>query len=50
MKSHLFIHSLIISLIGSQAGFADHGPGTSGSGFTTLTAEMLKPGHFAITF
>ena len=26
---------------------ADHGPGTSGSGFTTLTAEMLKPGEFS---
>lgn len=29
---------------------ADHGPGTSGSGFTTLTAETLKPGTFSSTF
>ncbi|MBX7210160.1 MAG: transporter [Verrucomicrobiaceae bacterium] len=29
---------------------ADHGPGTSGSGFTTLTAETLKPGSFSSTF
>lgn len=29
---------------------ADHGPGTSGSGFTTLTAETLKPGAFSSSF
>ena len=29
---------------------ADHGPGTSGSGFTTLTAETLKPGQFSSSF
>jgi hypothetical protein len=27
--------------------YADHGPGTSGSGFTTLTAETLRAGQFA---
>lgn len=29
---------------------ADHGPGTSGSGFTTLTAETLRAGQFASSF
>jgi Putative MetA-pathway of phenol degradation len=50
MKSHFIIHSLIISFIGSHAVFADHGPGTSGSGFTTLSAETLKPGKFSAAF
>ena len=50
MKSHFLIHSFIISIIGSHSVFADHGPGTSGSGFTTLTAETLKPGHFSTSF
>ena len=49
MKSKFSITSLILSIIGSQAVFADHGPGTSGSGFTTLTAETLKPGSFSTT-
>jgi Putative MetA-pathway of phenol degradation len=50
MKLHFSITSLIISIIGSHAAFADHGPGTSGSGFTTLSAETLKPGKFSAAF
>lgn len=41
---------LSLSLIAFSAALADHGPGTSGSGFTTLTAETLKPGSFSSTF
>ena len=47
MKSHFIIRSLVISLIAQQVALADHGPGTSGSGFTTLNAETLKPGQFS---
>lgn len=50
MKFSLSIASLAISLITTHAVFADHGPGTSGSGFTTLTAETLKPGQFSSSF
>ena len=50
MKSHFLIRSLLISLIGSHAASADHGPGTSGSGFSTLSAETLKPGQFSTAF
>ena len=47
MKSHFLILSLVISLFTHHAALADHGPGTSGSGFSTLTAETLKPGQFS---
>jgi hypothetical protein len=40
----------LLSLITSATVYADHGPGTSGSGFTTLTAETLKPGRFSSSF
>lgn len=41
--------SLALLLLGNAA-HADHGPGTSGSGFTTLTAETLQPGQFSSSF
>ena len=41
---------LAVTLTASGGALADHGPGTSGSGFTTLTAETLKPGKFASSF
>jgi hypothetical protein len=41
--------ALILLFITLASVRADHGPGTSGSGFTTLTAETLKPGHFSST-
>jgi hypothetical protein len=47
MKLNFSITSLAISLIAHHTAFADHGPGTSGSGFTTLSAETLKPGQFS---
>jgi hypothetical protein len=50
MKLHFSITSLFISLITTHSSLADHGPGTSGSGFTTLTAETLKPGQFSSSF
>lgn len=42
----------ILALVASSGATlkADHGPGTSGSGFTTITAETLKPGSFSSTF
>ena len=49
MKLHLSITSLALSIIANSTATADHGPGTSGSGFTTLTAETLKPGQFSST-
>jgi Putative MetA-pathway of phenol degradation len=50
MKLHFPITSLVISLIAHHTAFADHGPGTSGSGFITASAETLKPGQFSSTF
>lgn len=47
MKSHFLTRSLAISLIAQQVATADHGPGTSGGGFSTLNAETLKPGQFS---
>lgn len=47
MKS---ISTLVIAVIATTTAFADHGPGTSGSGFNTLTAETLKPGQFSTSF
>ena len=44
---HLRLHRLPHPSAPSRA---DHGPGTSGSGFTTLTAETLKPGQFSSSF
>jgi len=32
----------------TATGYADHGPGTSGGGASTQTAETLKPGKFSI--
>ena len=50
MKLQLSITSLAISLIANHTVFADHGPGTSGSGFITFSAETLKPGQFSSSF
>lgn len=50
MKLSFPFASLVIALITASAAIADHGPGTSGSGFTTLTAETLKPGQFSSSF
>lgn len=47
MKSRNYIKFICILLVSHQAAFGDHGPGTSGSGFTTLNAETLKPGQFS---
>ena len=47
MKLHFSITSLAISLIAHHTALADHGPGTSGSGFITFSAETLKPGQFS---
>ena len=48
MKSHFV--SLIITTFGFGIGsaVADHGPGTSGGGTSTPSAETLKPGQFSI--
>lgn len=50
MKLSFFRISLITALAVTTTARADHGPGTSGSGFTTLTAETLKPGQFSSSF
>lgn len=50
MKLQSSITSLAISLIANHTAFADHGPGTSGSGFITFSAETLKPGQFSSSF
>ena len=42
--------TIALALLLTLPAFADHGPGTSGSGFTTLTAETLKPGQFSSSF
>jgi Putative MetA-pathway of phenol degradation len=47
MKAPYSLSSLFVILISQHAALADHGPGTSGSGFTTLSAEILKPGRFS---
>lgn len=47
---HPILTALSILLVSGAALQADHGPGTSGSGFTTLTAETLKPGSFSSSF
>jgi hypothetical protein len=47
MKQNTQIQSILILLLSHHVVCADHGPGTSGSGFTTLSAETLKPGEFA---
>ena len=48
MKSPFF--SLLITTLSCAAGsaLADHGPGTSGGGTSTQSAETLKPGQFSI--
>ena len=50
MKLNSLFYFLLIALITTATVQADHGPGTSGSGFTTLTAETLKPGTFSSSF
>jgi hypothetical protein len=50
MKHSFFPFSVIVALLTATTARADHGPGTSGSGFTTLTAETLKPGQFSSSF
>jgi hypothetical protein len=50
MKLQLSITSLVISLVAIHTASADHGPGTSGSGFITFSAETLKPGQFSSSF
>lgn len=51
MKSNLSILTIFTLLTTHGAALkADHGPGTSGSGFTTLTAETLKPGQLSSSF
>jgi hypothetical protein len=50
MKHSLFSLSIIATILTTATARADHGPGTSGSGFTTLTAETLKPGQFSSSF
>lgn len=47
MKQNTQIQSLVMLLLAHHTAFADHGPGTSGSGFTTMNAETLKPGQFS---
>jgi hypothetical protein len=50
MKHSLFALLIIAIIFTATIARADHGPGTSGSGFTTLTAETLKPGQFSSSF
>jgi len=50
MKHSLFSLLIIAIIFTATIARADHGPGTSGSGFTTLTAETLKPGQFSSSF
>ena len=49
MKFSLSLSTLFIACIATAPIHADHGPGTSGSGFTTITAETLKQGAFGST-
>lgn len=42
----LFTSALLV--LGATAVYADHGPGTSGGGAFTQSAETLKPGKFSI--
>ncbi len=44
-----FVTTFIATFIATQAG-ADHGPGTSGSGFNTYTAETLKSRQWSAAF
>lgn len=46
MKSIFF--PLTILLFSTHFSFADHGPGTSGGGASTLSGETLKPGKFSL--
>ena len=39
---------LICGLLLATAAYADHGPGTSGGGSSTQSAETLKPGKFSL--
>lgn len=45
MKSSSLILTAISAIAITVTARADHGPGTTGSGFTTVTAETLKPGQ-----
>src|SRR5207244_6095695 len=38
-----------IFLLISLAAFANHGPGASGGGSSTISGETLKPGHFELS-
>lgn len=43
-------HICILSILSiSPLALADHGPGTSGGGVTTQSAEVLKPCHWALS-
>src|SRR5688572_23602330 len=42
------IKAISTALLATASAFADHGPGTSGGGAATQSAETLKPGKFAI--
>lgn len=50
MKTNNTTLLLALSLFATGLASADHGPGTSGSGFTALTAETLQPGKFSSSF
>lgn len=48
MKSHSLLLTVAALACAAGAAFADHGPGTSGGGTSTQSAETLKPGQFSI--
>lgn len=50
MKIKNTVWPLACTFLVTNIAFADHGPGTSGSGFTTLAAETLKSGKFSSSF
>lgn len=48
MKLHVRTFTFIVLTVTASSVFADHGPGTSGGGTSTQSAETLKPGKFSL--
>ena len=48
MKKSVSLSCIAATLSGATLVYADHGPGTSGGGAATQSAETLKPGRFVI--
>lgn len=48
LTKHLSAAAVGAAVVAANTTYADHGPGTSGGGSQTQSAETLKPGRFAI--